>query len=490
MSIKPIEIDLSQVPKRTNPVYLPLYKVVSRYLVLMGGGSSGKSVYAAQKLVVRCLLEEGHTFLVIRKVARTLRNSVYAEIKGVISDWGMTELFTFNESNMEILCHNGNRFIFSGLDDVEKLKSIKGITSVWIEEASELLEGDFRQLDIRMRGRAKSYKQIMLTFNPISITHWLKKEFFDKEKSGAYTLRTTYKDNIFLPDEDKAVLESFKDVDEYYYTVYCLGQWGVLGKTIYKASVVQERLVALQEAPVVLARGDFIYSLTGEQIDDDSIKFLPNESGSLTIYEYPMEGHPYVIGGDTAEGGEDSCVGQVRNNITWNQAAVYLERTDTDLYAKQMYCLGKYYNTALIGIESNFDLHPTKELERLHYPKQYYREVPDAISGKIHPRHGFATTKLTRPLIISKHVALVREEIHTFNDPKTLEEMLTFVRNQNGRPEAQEGEHDDLIMADAICLEIRRQQEVKVKVKPKVKIKEHWALTPDRPEREEGWLSW
>ena len=61
-------------------------------------------------------------------------------------------------------------------------------------------------------------------------------------------------------------------------------------------------------------------------------------------------------------------------------------------------------------------------------------------------------------MIISKHVTLARENIETFNDVTLLEEMLTFVRNEKGRPEAEKGAHDDMIFADAIALEIREQQ--------------------------------
>src|SRR5699024_11467616 len=65
----------------------------------------------------------------------------------------------------------------------EKLKSItfpKGeLTDIWIEEASEILEEDFNQLDVRLRGKG-AHKQMVLTFNPVSVLHWLKLRFFDK----------------------------------------------------------------------------------------------------------------------------------------------------------------------------------------------------------------------------------------------------------------------------------------------------------------------
>ena len=113
---------------------------------------------------------------------------------------------------------NGSEILFAGLDDVEKLKSIYNITGIWIEEASELLEGDFNQLDIRLRGKTKYYKQIIITFNPISIMHWLKRRFFDRKDKRARVHESTYKDNRFLDEEAIRTLESFKETDEYYYT--------------------------------------------------------------------------------------------------------------------------------------------------------------------------------------------------------------------------------------------------------------------------------
>ena len=80
---------------------------------------------------------------------------------------------------MTITHLNGSQIIFAGLDDVEKLKSIDNITMMWIEEASEINQADFHQLDLRLRGATKYYKQIIFTFNPVDINHWLKKRFFD-----------------------------------------------------------------------------------------------------------------------------------------------------------------------------------------------------------------------------------------------------------------------------------------------------------------------
>jgi phage terminase large subunit len=122
-----------------------------------------------------------------------------------------------------------------------------------------------------------------------------------------------------------------------------------------------------------------------------------------------------------------------------------------------MYCLGKFYKDALIGIEANFDSFPIMELQRLGYPKQYTREAQDTYTGRTEKRFGFKTTSLTRPTIISRLIEIVREHCSLLNDKGTLEELLTIVRNEKGRIEAPEGGHDDMMMALAIAYHIKDQ---------------------------------
>lgn len=457
-----ITVDLTRLADVTNPEFYELHNDHSRYLVLVGGGGSGKSVFAAQKIVKRVSGQKHHRILVVRKVAKTSRESTFALVRAIISEWGLSELYVVNKTDMTIRNKiNGNEIIFTGLDDVEKLKSIYNITSIWIEEASEIDRADFQQLDIRLRGKSDSYKQIILTFNPIYKGHWLEDEFLNLDwtpkRENCTAHHSTYKSNKFLDDEQKTVLEAFRDIDPYYYTVYCLGQWGIIGKTIFPAQIVSERIAYLADTKP-LKRGFFIFEYEHEQIKDDSIRWLDDEQGYISIYAEPKTGFPYVLGGDTAGDGSDNFTGHVLDNTTGAQVAVLKHQFDEDLYTRQMYCLGLHYNTALIGLESNFSTFPVKELSRLGYWNQYNREVPDTFTGKLEKRYGFQTNKLTRPLIIAGLVQVVREYPGLFNDIATLEEMLTFVRNEKGRAEAQEGKHDDLIMGLAIAHYIRDQQ--------------------------------
>lgn len=441
-----------------NPLFRPyLTDNTHRYLILYGGAGSGKSVFAVQRFLYRLLTLPLCNILVVRAVAATNRDSTYALFRQVISKWGLSELFSCKDSDLRISCANGNSVIFKGLDDTEKLKSItfpKGeLTDIWIEEASEILEEDFNQLDVRLRGKG-AHKQMVLTFNPVSVLHWLKLRFFDRKDPRALVLKSTYKDNQFLDEDYKRTLEGYKDTDPYYYSVYCLGEWGVLGQTIFDAQKVSERLSQLA-GPV--KRGEFTfatwYSPEANEvlIDDSTIRWVEMDTGPIQVYQEPAPGGAYVIGADTAGEGSDFNVGQVIDHITGQQVCTIRGQMDEDLFAKQLYCLGKHYHTALVSIEANFSSYPIRELERLRYPRQYVRQAEDSFTHRIRQSYGFKTSSVTRPLVIAGLVEVVREHPEWLNDRDTLNEMLTFVRNENGRPEAQEGAHDDCVMSLGIA---------------------------------------
>lgn len=205
----------------------------TRWLISYGGAGSGKSYTTAQKILIRMLTQEDHKFLVVRKVATTLRVSVFQIFRDLISNYDMYQDFKINKSDMTITnIRNGSMIIFFGLDNIEKLKSIQGITGIWVEEASETNQGDILELNRRLRGETKYYKQIIITFNPVSHLHWLKVHFFDNPESKAKIYKTTYLDNSFIDDEYKQELEDIQYYDEQQYRIYALGEWGILNQNI------------------------------------------------------------------------------------------------------------------------------------------------------------------------------------------------------------------------------------------------------------------
>lgn len=237
------EVDVSNASDFMNKKAFDLLSIVNcRYIVSYGGSGSGKSYGVTQSILIRVLSEDGHRFLVARKYATSLKRSVFQLFLDLISEWRLTELFKINLTDMTISCVNGNKIMFVGLDDVEKLKSIAGITGIWIEEATEITVEDFMQLDLRLRGNTKHHLQILLTFNPTSSRSWLKKRFFDNRDDNVHIIHSTYKDNKFIDEHYKQTLESLIEQDENFYRVYALGEWGTLKGRIYEEYKIIDEL--------------------------------------------------------------------------------------------------------------------------------------------------------------------------------------------------------------------------------------------------------
>ena len=255
------------------------------------------------------------------------------------------------------------------------------------------------------------------------------------------------------------------------------------GKNVFDTEIILNRLTNLQRP---IKTGYFKYNYDGLTIRN--IEWVNDKNGYIKLYQMPNTPAftEYCIGGDTAgsDSGDDFFVGMVLDAKTGNQVAVLKHRFDADQYAKQMYCLGKFYKDALIGIEANFDSFPIMELQRLNYPKQYTRVAQDTYTGKTEKRFGFKTTSLTRPTIISKLIEIVREHCDTIHDRETLEELLTITRNEKGRIEAPMGGHDDMMMALAIAHHIRDQV---VFINEPINVNPRYGFNLEREQNQYDW---
>lgn len=170
--------------------------------------------------------------LFIRKVQSTLKDSLWSLVKTLLSDAGIYDQCKLNQSNYEMTLPNGSEFIFKGLDDSEKIKSVAGVTDIVIEEATELTLDDFTQLNIRLRPEEPN-PQIFLMFNPVSKANWVYENLIINTPSNARVVQTTYLDNKFLNEEYKQELEKLKDTNPAYYKIYCLGEFATLDKLIF-----------------------------------------------------------------------------------------------------------------------------------------------------------------------------------------------------------------------------------------------------------------
>ena len=216
-----------------NDVYYPHLRSSERFQVYWGGAGSGKSVFVAQKLILKLLSNPDHKLLVVRKTYATHLDSTFEELVNVLRQFQLLEHCRITKAPLSITLPNGAKIIFKGTDEETKLLSISGITLVWVEEAFEITEQIFEQLTLRLRG-GKIKHEFYLTFNPIEEESWLNEYFFGEYKpDDLLTLHTTYKDNKFLGEDYVAELERKEFTNPDYYKVYALGQWGVMGEKVF-----------------------------------------------------------------------------------------------------------------------------------------------------------------------------------------------------------------------------------------------------------------
>ena len=190
-------------------------------------------------MVYKGLSFPDRTCLVIRKVGATLRDSCFALIKTILSDWKIYDLCKINKTDLTIELPNKSTFIFKSMDDPEKIKSIANIDDIVVEECTEINDFDFDQLCLRLRSK-KPYNQVHVMFNPIDKSNWVFRRWFNEEDSTPRTdlpntmvLKTTYKDNKFLPQEYVNSLKEMEKTNPVYYRIYGLGEFATLDKLIY-----------------------------------------------------------------------------------------------------------------------------------------------------------------------------------------------------------------------------------------------------------------
>ena len=241
--------------------------VLLRYVWIYGGSSASKTFSVVQLTIIKMLEGRDENTLVLRKYHVDIKDSIYSDFKNIIAAWNLEPFFTVQQDFIK--CSTGSYVRFRGLDDSEKVKGISGFKRVIMEEVSQFDEVDIKQIRKRLRGRVG--QQIVGIFNPISETHWIKNNVFDKdifheqvtniagkslnEKGNSLILKTNYLDNKYIVGEgcintgtydpdgpemeyehldgfiDQHTIDDFekdKETDFAYYKVYGLGDWGKL----------------------------------------------------------------------------------------------------------------------------------------------------------------------------------------------------------------------------------------------------------------------
>lgn len=237
-------------PIQINSVYAQLFgddgtlRKDIRYFDIWGGRRSAKSHDIVQAVGLTAMQEPRHFIPCFRKVAASLKDSIWAELLGFFREHNIPH--RENISDKEILLPNGSRFRCFGLDDPEKLKSLKGPTIELFEEANEFSEDDIDSLDAGLSPSNYPGRQIYL-HNPLpqipgSMT-WLQKRYetvpqplgkaIIYPERNALVLRTWYKNNRWCPKETRKVLEGYKDTNPEKYKLWALGEYTKLEGCVF-----------------------------------------------------------------------------------------------------------------------------------------------------------------------------------------------------------------------------------------------------------------
>ena len=220
--------------------------------------NSGKSYAVADDVILRTLDPVLSRTIVARKVAATMRQSVFRLIQNRIYDMGLDSRFSINKTEMTFTAGK-NEIVLVGLDDVNKLKSIYDPTDAWLEESDQIAQSDFEEIDRRIRTLTGRAPKITLSFNPTSAFSWLKKYFYDTDtvREKTFELTTTYKDNAFLDPAYAETIERLKETNPSAYRVYGLGEWGVVEGVVFDSWSI----LPVPESAKLLGYGlDFGYS--------------------------------------------------------------------------------------------------------------------------------------------------------------------------------------------------------------------------------------
>lgn len=205
-----------------------------------GTAGAGKSVFFIHKAIIYCLSKKYFRLLYCRKVFDTIRGSTFQAFKDVIKEWNIESFFSYNETTMTITCTlNGNMMIAKGLDKVDKVKSIKDISHVFVDEMDQINYDDFTQLRTRLRTTKVKQTQFWGAFNPVYEFKWGREYFFADHKSDTIPfgevpsnfkdvriIKSNFRDNPHLPPGYEQTLIDNGVRDENKWTVYGLGNWG------------------------------------------------------------------------------------------------------------------------------------------------------------------------------------------------------------------------------------------------------------------------
>jgi len=202
--------------------YDALYNNEARFIINEGGSRSSKTYSLCQLIMVYCLQNPQKVVSIIRKTFPALRATAMRDFLEVLKEAGIYDKTSHNMSEHIYTFPNGSIVEFFSVDDEQKIRGRKRHVA-WCNEANELFLDDFTQLNMRTE------QKLIFDYNPSDSTSWL----YELPKDESVLIKSTYRDNPFLPDSIKRQIEDLKRTDEALYQIYALGEHAISKSNIY-----------------------------------------------------------------------------------------------------------------------------------------------------------------------------------------------------------------------------------------------------------------
>jgi hypothetical protein len=217
------------------------------------------------------------------------------------------------------------------------------------------------------------------------------------------------------------------------------------GRPRFSAGVIKQYLKTCKEGE----RGYIVE-------DSSGVHFVSDPKGYVEVWKHPEKDRYYCIGADVAEGKIEGDYSDARvGSDDFDVWASWHGHIDPDLFGDELVKLAKYYNEAYIGVErNNHGLTTLKAIQRKEYWNVYFQKTYDKIADKISQTIGWLTTSKTKPLMVDKLAEFIREKWIGCRDKMFWMECLTYVIDDKGATNAQEGCNDDTVMSTAILLQM------------------------------------
>ena len=207
-----------------------------RFVINQGGSRSSKTYSLCQLIIVYCLQNPNKVVSIVRKTFPALRATVMRDFFEIMRDLNIYEKTNHNMSENIYRFSNGSLVEFFSVDDEQKIRGRKRDLG-WCNEANELWFEDFQQLNMRTEGK------LIFDYNPSESTSWL----YELPENESVLIKSTYKDNPFLPESIKRQIEDLKRTDEALYQIYALGEKAISKSNIYSTwQFVREKPVRFE----------------------------------------------------------------------------------------------------------------------------------------------------------------------------------------------------------------------------------------------------